>query len=45
MATGYPDYNRVILRETVAIGEVLRQHGYDLISLIPASVVESHLVI
>jgi arylsulfatase A-like enzyme len=29
MATGYPGYNSVIPREAVAIGEILRQHGYD----------------
>jgi arylsulfatase len=28
-ATGYPGYSSVILREAVAIGEILRQHGYD----------------
>jgi arylsulfatase A-like enzyme len=28
-ATGYPGYNSVIPREAVAIGEILRQHGYD----------------
>jgi arylsulfatase A-like enzyme len=29
MATGYPGYNSVIPREAVAIGEILRQRGYD----------------
>jgi len=29
MATGYPGYNSVIPREAAAIGEILRQHGYD----------------
>jgi arylsulfatase len=28
-ATGYPGYNSVIPRDAVAIGEVLRQNGYD----------------
>ena len=28
-ATGYPGYNSVIPRDTVAIGEILRQNGYD----------------
>jgi arylsulfatase len=28
-ATGFPGYNSVIPREAVAIGEILRQHGYD----------------
>ena len=28
-ATGYPGYNSVIPREATAIGEILRQHGYD----------------
>jgi arylsulfatase A-like enzyme len=28
-ATGYPGYNSVIPREAVAIGEILRQNGYD----------------
>jgi len=28
-ATGYPGYNSVIPRNAVAIGEILRQHGYD----------------
>lgn len=28
-ATGYPGYNSVIPRDTVAIGEILRQHGHD----------------
>jgi len=28
-ATGYPGYNSVIPRDAVAIGEILRQHGYD----------------
>src|SRR5262245_45982356 len=28
-ATGYPGYDSVIKRDTVAIGEILRQNGYD----------------
>jgi arylsulfatase len=28
-ATGYPGYNSVIPRDAVAIGEILRQNGYD----------------
>ncbi|HRZ62717.1 MAG TPA: arylsulfatase [Rubrivivax sp.] len=28
-ATGYPGYDSVIKRDTVAIGEMLRQNGYD----------------
>jgi arylsulfatase A-like enzyme len=28
-ATGFPGYNSVIPRDTVAIGEMLRQNGYD----------------
>jgi arylsulfatase A-like enzyme len=28
-ATGYPGYNSVIPRDAVAIGEILRQQGYD----------------
>jgi len=28
-ATGYPGYNSIIPRDAVAIGEILRQHGYD----------------
>ena len=28
-ATGYPGYNSVIGRDAVAIGEILRQNGYD----------------
>jgi len=28
-ATGYPGYNGVIPRDAVAIGEILRQNGYD----------------
>lgn len=28
-ATGYPGYNSVIPRDAVAIGEILRHHGYD----------------
>ncbi|MBV8638135.1 MAG: sulfatase-like hydrolase/transferase, partial [Candidatus Eremiobacteraeota bacterium] len=28
-ATGYPGYDSVIPREATAIGEILRQHGYD----------------
>jgi arylsulfatase A-like enzyme len=28
-ATGYPGYNSVIPRSAVAIGEILRHHGYD----------------
>jgi arylsulfatase A-like enzyme len=28
-ATGYPGYNSIIPRDAVAIGEILRQNGYD----------------
>src|SRR5215475_10338113 len=28
-ATGYPGYNSVIPRDAVAVGEILRQNGYD----------------
>jgi arylsulfatase len=28
-ATGYPGYNSIIPRDAVAVGEVLRQNGYD----------------
>jgi len=28
-ATGYPGYNSVIPRDAIAIGEILRQNGYD----------------
>ena len=28
-ATGYPGYNSIIPRNAVAIGEILRQNGYD----------------
>jgi arylsulfatase A-like enzyme len=28
-ATGYPGYDSVIKRDTVAIGEILRLNGYD----------------
>jgi arylsulfatase A-like enzyme len=28
-ATGYPGYDSVIKRDTVAIGEIMRQNGYD----------------